>query len=258
LIKVIHGTWIPRATNDYLQEGAFCLWVEKNVPNRGQKHPGEHPATLRKDQLETCLKEELGIQGTHHSSIIHGITPQYFTIPTFEVENPKDRIPVKSYELLKYSGEEPLRHFSLHPWKIWCYEAPLHEVVKLLKDLHFLLAYHGLDILLGMDLLFWFHYTQAFKEIILKDQYIPALQYRELPPPKDKRRKYYDTFQIYPTWGIASPTKICCANAAGLCCRSGKATEKWSAFLEGRVAPALFGKFVSRNYRCYQIHQQME
>jgi SNF2 family DNA or RNA helicase len=201
---VIHGTWIPRATNDYLQEGAFCLWVEKDVSNRDQKHSDEHPAALRKDQLETCLKAELGIKGTHLSSILHGITPKYFTIPTFEVENPKDRMPVKSYELLKYSGEEPLRHFSLHPWKIWCYEAPIHEVVKLLKDLHFLLAYHASEILLGTDLLFWFHYTQAFKEIILKDQYIPALQYRELPPPKDKRRKKHDTFQIYPTWETAS------------------------------------------------------
>jgi len=37
---------------------------------------------------------------------------------------------------------------------------------------------------LGADLLFWYHYTQAFKQVILKDQYIPALKYREISNPK--------------------------------------------------------------------------
>lgn len=41
-----------------------------------------------------------------------------------------------------------------------------------------------------LDLLFWFHYTQALKRIIFKDQYIPALKYRELelPQPSSKRK----------------------------------------------------------------------
>jgi len=36
-----------------------------------------------------------------------------------------------------------------------------------------------------------------------KDQYIPALKYRELPPVKSKR-KQVNGFEIYPAWEIVS------------------------------------------------------
>jgi len=37
-----------------------------------------------------------------------------------------------------------------------------------------------------------------------KDQYIPALKYRELPPVKSKRKQQVNGFEIYPAWEIVS------------------------------------------------------
>ena len=60
-------------------------------------------------------------------------------------------------------------------------------------------------------MLFWYHYTQAFKQIILKEQYIPALKYRELEVKAAKtsaKAKKVTTqapkFEIYPAWEIVS------------------------------------------------------
>ena len=59
---------------------------------------------------------------------------------------------------------------------------------------------------MGVDLWFWFHFTQGLKSIILKDQYIPALKYRELAPPKKtkskKKSKGSPQFEIYPGWEL--------------------------------------------------------
>ena len=49
---------------------------------------------------------------------------------------------------------------------------------------------------IGADLLFWYHYTQVFKKILIKDHYIPALKYHK--PGKGSR------FEIYPAWEIIS------------------------------------------------------
>ena len=69
---------------------------------------------------------------------------------------------------------------------------------------------------LGADLLFWYHYTQAFKQVILKDQYIPALKYRDSKPKpttsgKSKgksagktQQKSQPNFEVYPSWEIIS------------------------------------------------------
>jgi hypothetical protein len=56
----------------------------------------------------------------------------------------------------------------------------VNNVVRLLNDLHFLALHNLTDIHLGSELLFWFHYTQALKRLIFKDQYIPSSKYREL------------------------------------------------------------------------------
>jgi SNF2 family DNA or RNA helicase len=68
---------------------------------------------------------------------------------------------------------------------------------------------------LGSDLLFWYYYTQSFKQIILKDQYIPALRYQELSVPATKSRSKQKAstsktsskisdFAIYAGWEIIS------------------------------------------------------
>jgi len=197
MITAIHAAWIPRENGEYLLPGWLCLWVEKSAVNRTSKKSREHPSALRKEELEKFMAEEGGLGAARliGARVIDG----YFNLPTAE------NAPLKSQELLKYSGEEAPEEFSLQSWQIACLAVPPGEAPALLKELHFRFGYAPSETLLGADVLFWYHYTQAFKEIILKDQYIPALKYRELPPPKDKRRKQETAFEIHPAWEIVSP-----------------------------------------------------
>ena len=31
-MQIVHGTWIPDDTDDYVQGGAFYVWVETDTP----------------------------------------------------------------------------------------------------------------------------------------------------------------------------------------------------------------------------------
>lgn len=87
-------------------------------------------------------------------------------------------------------------------------QSSVNSVVPLLNDVHFMATHNLTEIQLGADLLFWFHFTQAIKRIIFKDQYIPALKYRQREASKASRSKRKtkaktdDTgkFEIYPGW----------------------------------------------------------
>ncbi|MFM6208507.1 hypothetical protein, partial [Planktothrix sp.] len=84
----------------------------------------------------------------------------------------------------------------------------LNTIIKLLKEIHFLAQQNPSEISLGSDLFFWYHYTQLFKQILYKDQYIPALKYRQLASPKTKGKGKRSTqtpvFEIYSGWEIIS------------------------------------------------------
>ena len=70
-------------------------------------------------------------------------------------------------------------------WKIHCYPVQLalsyservNNIIQLLHELYFLTQNRILDVQMGTDLLFWHQYTQELKQIIWRDQYIPALKY---------------------------------------------------------------------------------
>jgi len=195
-MKALHGTWIPENTLEYRQSGAFYLWVETITSNRGRRARNEHPRILKQNQLEQFLKDELGLKD--YQKISQKISSKYFTLPS--VKN----APLKSYELMRYSGEDIPQKFQLQPWRVYCYEVLTLNLIKLLNDIHFLFSYQSSETLLGADILFWYHYTQSLKGIILKDRYIPSLKYKKLPRPKDKRKKKFDKFQIHPVWEIVS------------------------------------------------------
>lgn len=65
----------------------------------------------------------------------------------------KIRSPVKSYNLLKYLGEDLSECNSVDSRKSVCYKVAAHEMTKTLKDVHFLLALHETESLVGMDFL---------------------------------------------------------------------------------------------------------
>ena len=197
-MKILHGTWIPQNTDEYEQNGAFYLWVETIAASRGKKAKNEHPRILRKNTLEEFLKVELGLKEDYRQLLGQRIVRKYFTLPSSK------SAPLKCYELMKYLGEDMPKTFALRQWMVDCYEVQTTNLIRLLNDTHFLFLYPSSETQLGSDVQFWYHYTQSFKEILNKDQYIPSLKYRQLPRPKDKRRKKYGKFQIYPAWEIVS------------------------------------------------------
>ncbi|MEO1431748.1 MAG: DEAD/DEAH box helicase [Cyanobacteria bacterium J06633_8] len=213
-MKILHGTWIPNAEPNFIQTGSFCLWVEipcSKVKNNKQIHPGH----LKKEDLVTFLTQELGLK---ESTLFlqERISPKYFALPTANNQ------PLPSPELTKYlEAEVTTEYEDFQYWEVDCYKtvastktdsshvATAINIIRFLNDIHFLTLYNLGEFQLGSDLLFWYHYTQAFKPIILKDQYIPSLKYQQLETAIAKRKgkqksNQSNNFQIYPTWEIVS------------------------------------------------------
>ncbi|MFM2311699.1 MAG: hypothetical protein RLZZ04_975, partial [Cyanobacteriota bacterium] len=217
-MKVIHGTWIPEDSGNYIQPGSFYLWVETSSPTKrkGKSRPSIHPihpAHLAADELGAFLSQELGIKDSI-ATIKQNISSKYFVLPTANNQ------PLPCPELAKYLETEIAESYDgFEYWQIDCYQvvttvktnsyqnSKAINIVKLLKEIHFLALYNSEEIQLGSDLLFWYHYTQAFSEVILKDQYIPALKYRQLSAVATKGKKKTQksqSYEIYATWSIIS------------------------------------------------------
>ena len=213
-MKILHGTWIPNAESNFIQPGSFCLWVEVPYPKGQNSKQQIHPGHLQKDNLVTFLTQELGLK-ENLLFLQERISPKYFALPTANNQ------PLPSPELTKYLEETITEYEGFQYWQVDCYKtvtstkidsshiATAVNIIKFLNDIHFLALYNLGEFQLGSDLLFWYHYTQAFKPIIIKDQYIPALKYRQLETTstkkKGKQKSHKNSnFEIYPTWEIIS------------------------------------------------------
>jgi SNF2 family DNA or RNA helicase len=221
---ILHGTWIPDETEHFIQSGQFYLWVETDAaPVR--RSAGVHPQQLKTAELDPFLRETLGIpplapvpiRGTmgkqHNPTIVPEIVPRYFLLPSVQ------KSPLPSWEMAQYLEAELPEKIDWQYWQIDCYPMQValsrHErvsnVIKLLHELHFLAQHRLMDVQMGTDLLFWYHYTQEFKQVIWRDQYIPALKYRSTTAPvnhksgrKSQKTAVAETFEIYPGWEIVS------------------------------------------------------
>jgi SNF2 family DNA or RNA helicase len=195
-MKIIHGTWMPQSTDDFIQAGGFYLWVETTEPKRQRtKVAGVHPRQVAQVELAAFLTTELGIKppATYGRQLPQTleteIFPRYFLLPT------ADQQPLPSLELARYLEQDLPETFDLQVWQIDCYAAKawidhtqVTNVIKLLHEIHFIAQNSLTEVQLGADLLFWHHYTQTLKQVILKDQYIPALRYRALAAPAKAKR----------------------------------------------------------------------
>lgn len=211
MMQILHGTWIPQPATNFVQAGAFYLWVETEAKSRRRLSSETHPCHLSEPDLVTVLTDELGLKSPDRRPFSASITPRTFLLPTVEGQ------PLPSLELSRYLEVETPDSFDWQFWQIDCYQLPvLADVISLLKNLHFLAVYNLAEVQLGADLLFWYHYTQAFKQVILRDQYIPALKYRQVAAAKASAgRKAAGTkttkkqtvkpepgFEIYSGWEI--------------------------------------------------------
>jgi SNF2 family DNA or RNA helicase len=211
-MKVIHGTWIPDESSNYIQLGSFYLWVEtsSSVKRTSKSKQQIHPAHLSKAELGLFLSQELGIKDSVFT-IEQNISGKYFALPT------ANNRPLPSPELSRYLETELSAEYDdLQYWQIDCYKtvtavktssyrsATAINIISLLQEIHFLALYNSESIQLGSDLLFWYHHTQTLKQVILKDQYIPALKYRQLKETATKSKKKSPSGEIYATWSIIS------------------------------------------------------
>ncbi|AFY72043.1 SNF2-related protein (plasmid) [Thalassoporum mexicanum PCC 7367] len=197
-MKIIHGTWIPQPESEFIQTGAFYVWVETDtLPKKHKKQASDrHPYQLTSEYLADFLRQEIGVKVSIFQRDDQTTATKYFLLPS------ANNKPLPSPELSRYLETEPLEATGWQSWAIDC--CSIVNVIKFLNDLHFLCLHQADQMQLGSDLFFWYHYTQAFQQVILKDQYIPALKYHELPQPKGKRKKATPNWQIYPTWEIIS------------------------------------------------------
>ncbi len=64
-MHIIHGTWLPDDSNEFIQSGAFYLWVETDTPLDTSHHRADHvhPRHLMHSALSTFLMEKLGLRG---------------------------------------------------------------------------------------------------------------------------------------------------------------------------------------------------
>ncbi len=163
-MNVIHGAWIPKNTQDFIQSGDFYLWVESDEVRNKLKMP-LHPQHLPEKCCLEFLKNELAVNpmGAGQGALLS------LLLPTAENK------PLPSLELQRV---EPNATATLQNWQVYAY--PLPTPLKAINNIHFLCCFQaGNNNRIGSDFLFWYYFSQSLKQIIAKDQYLPLLLSRK-------------------------------------------------------------------------------
>lgn len=178
-MNVIHGAWIPKNTQDFIQSGDFYLWVESDEVQNQVKN-ALHPQHLpEKPCLEFLKSDTLSAPISAGQGALLSLL-----LPTFEGK------PLPSPEL---EHVEPNESLTLQNWQVFAY--PLQTPIKAINNIHFLCCFQASNnSRIGSDLLFWYYFSQSLKQIIAKDQYIPLLL----------SRKTGKTIELYRRWQAVS------------------------------------------------------
>jgi SNF2 family DNA or RNA helicase len=194
-MKILHAFWLPEATDAFVQAGSFRLWVEtlERGPTNEGRDAGTHPFHLPREDWPSLL-ETLGVQPMA-AALRDRIEPCRIPLPSAADG------PLPSPQLAKYWPVEiEEKPAELGSWEVDCWR-PAHPV-KQLSDIHFLAFYRAQDVQPGSDFLFWYWFTQGLKRLLVRDQYLPALIYRQPPKPKGGRK--VPPFELYAAWQWAS------------------------------------------------------
>jgi SNF2 family DNA or RNA helicase len=183
-MKVLHCSWIPETTPEFVQQGDFWLWAEDATEKPGREGR-RHPRHLAKPDLIAFLENPLGLSISAYERRFHFV-PQTVLLPTAEGAP----LPCPEFDHGEAEVQPPA---ALAPWEVDAWR--LVRPIKQLGELRFLAFYHGPDARPGSDLLFWHYYTQSLKAVILRDRYIPSLVYRQ---PGNQ------AYELYAGWEIVS------------------------------------------------------
>lgn len=89
-MPILHGTWIPKAGNSFIQTGQFYLWVETTQNQKFRDAQQGHPRQLTKSDLVTLLTQELGIKPPEFYSLEDLIEPlDHITLEFQPISRPK-------------------------------------------------------------------------------------------------------------------------------------------------------------------------
>jgi SNF2 family DNA or RNA helicase len=193
-LHIVHGTWFPEETDDYIQDGTFCLWVETETSAR-RPGQGTHPRQLGGAELKGFLADKLGFQAPYGGDLARSFREHRLLLPTAGGQ------PLPSLELLPYMELEIPETWQMAPWTVCSF--PISPLIPTLNDLHFRALLGADDFQLGADLVFWYQFTQVLRGIITGDQYIPALKYHALEAGKKGRKP--PAYELLPGWELLSP-----------------------------------------------------
>lgn len=158
-MNIIHGTWLPKDTDGFIQSGTFCLWVESDEAPPKIKVP-LHPQHLPEKPCLEFLKTELLLNpiGKGQGELLSLLLPTV------------DGKPLPSPEL---HSVDLTGTITLQDWQV--YGFPLEAPLKAINNIHFLCCYQASHSRVGSDFLFWYYFSQSLKHILAKDQYLPLL-----------------------------------------------------------------------------------
>ncbi len=180
-MKVIHGIWTPHPKDSFIQKGQFYIWVETDEVNsrkiKNQQHPQQLTEQACLDFLKTTFAYSLNqydpeseLQGVYLPTVDDNPQPD----PEFVISDDHDEV-------------------VLQEWKVFA--CPLITPLKTIADIYFLSHYQHEDVRISRDFLFWYYFSQSLKQVIEKDQYIPAVL----------AEKTKTKTKLYRCWKIVSP-----------------------------------------------------
>lgn len=158
-MKVIHGIWTPHLKDGFIQRGQFSIWVETDEVqlNNNNQHPQQLTEKACLDFLKSTFANVLSLS-TPSPEI------QRIHLPTVA------GIPVPDPELVI---SDVIGEAALQEWMVFA--CPLTTPLKTISNIYFLSHYQNEDIRISRDFLFWYYFSQSLKQVIEKDQYIPAV-----------------------------------------------------------------------------------
>ena len=195
---ILHGTWFPGDKPNFENTGRFILWVEKQISGKVRRNTLKHPGHLENEELRAFFSDVLPLSKSLPARLYGDDINVRFMLP-----GTKDG-PLPSFEMAMHLGMDLPDEFKWKSWRINC--LAVNDSLLFLKELHFLVQYYSDRVIPGRDLIFWYHFGRAVKDVIIRHQYIPSLLPREKTKRKGRGKKGKSPdISFVPAWRIISP-----------------------------------------------------
>jgi SNF2 family DNA or RNA helicase len=166
-MHILHGTWLPGDEREFDNSGQFLFWIETENLQRPRKSSGLHPFHLMQTPLINFFRETLPLPRDALFALPETAKTVWFLFPSTEEK------PLPSPELAHLQGAELPESFHWRAWRVFV--LAVRDPLSLLKEIHFQASHFADRVRLGADLLFWHRFGGAFRDVLSKHHYIPAI-----------------------------------------------------------------------------------